>query len=606
MTVTYLRLAWGERAVLAPVFVVLLFGALVVAALATLVVVLGDAGDIGSLVTLGSIALVCTAVVLHAVSRHGVGERWATARRLRIVGMSARRLRMLLVAESALLALLASAVAVLLAPAVVLPALVPLLVGQGVIPPGTDVTWRVAAVLATVAGSTVVAVLGTAGAARLLVRGDPVAGGPPGRTGRSRRLLPGVVALLATVAGAALVRVVARTESDETAFLLGFLAVLCLVVVLGCGWDAVVRGAGALRGRVGRRSRSAPALLAARWLRWRHPSTVVVATSIATLLVLYLGGYPAASDDVARARLLEVVGDRWVASSMVADGAVTVAGARGVTLAEGQAVVTSSNDDDADAVRAMSWIALVGGGEARSWVRGLTDAREVPPGPGIVVSRLGAVAGGATVGDEITLGVPGSGQVRLPVVAVADLPLTFGDLLVLGADVPGAATGRVTTLVDRHADVAPDAEVRTATEWVAGLPPGKAVARSGGGGTGETPLLVGAPVLLCLTLAAAATAVTVAGRRADLRVLDRIGMTRAQRVSAVVRGVGVDVLGSGLVAAVLGSGLLALAVRPYAAAVGRDPGIAWVRPAAVLVPLLFTAVCLATAAAVTASVRRGR
>ena len=84
----------------------------------------------------------------------------------------------------------------------------------------------------------------------------------------------------------------------------------------------------------------------------------------------------------------------------------------------------------------------------------------------------------------------------------------------------------------------------------------------------ETPLLVGAPLALCLTLAAAATATTVVARRPDLRMLERLGMPQWQRAGALARSVVVDTLCAGAVAAVVSMGLLALTIRPYAALIG--------------------------------------
>jgi len=74
------RISWSERDLLKPVLAVLTVGGLVISTLASYAFGLAEGGDIGSLVTIGAIAIVCTLVVLRAVTRHAVAERWAMAR----------------------------------------------------------------------------------------------------------------------------------------------------------------------------------------------------------------------------------------------------------------------------------------------------------------------------------------------------------------------------------------------------------------------------------------------------------------------------------------------------------------------------------------------
>lgn len=175
------RISWSERDLLKPVLAVLTVGGLVISTLASYAFGLAEGGDIGSLVTIGAIAIVCTLVVLRAVTRHAVAERWAMARRLRIIGMSARHLRLALLIETAALALVAALTGTVLTRYVVVPLLTPYLVSMDVVPAGTSARWRLNATLLTVLGTALVAFVGTFGASLTLTRVEPAGTAPPGR-----------------------------------------------------------------------------------------------------------------------------------------------------------------------------------------------------------------------------------------------------------------------------------------------------------------------------------------------------------------------------------------------------------------------------------------
>ena len=178
---------------------------------------------------------------------------------------------------------------------------------------------------------------------------------------------------------------------------------------------------------------------------------------------------------------------------------------------------------------------------------------------------------------------------------VVDMPSTFGDCLVTDAAAAGFVTGPVAMLLRGARDAPEGWEVQQGSAWVQALAPGSAVSNSGGSGSLETPLLVGAPLALCLTLAAAATATTVVARRTDLRVLDLLGMPRWQRARALILSVAVDTLYVGIVAMAVGLALLTLVIRPYATMIGVRPIIPWAQLSYVAVPVVIWLVSTASA-----------
>lgn len=594
------RISWSQRDLMAPVLGVLIVGGVVLATLATFAVSLGDGGDVGSLVTMGAIAVACAFVVLRAVTRHAVGERWAMARRLRIVGMSGRRLRVFLLTETAAVAAAATALSVVLARYLAVPLLTPYLAGLGVVPAGTPATWRVGAVLATGAGTVLVALLGSFGATRALTRAEPAANTPPARASRSHRVMRLLALVAAAGVGLGILRAVAATDSDESAFLLGLMAAICLVIVLSAVWDPLVRGTW----RIGRRLRRAPAavpsLLSHRWRERQHQTTLVTATAIATVAVVYLGGYPAATDAIARDRLDTVLAGRTVAVSdrhqTRADTQALLANADGVVIADGQAVVQVAGATvDSYAPVWEQPITLLGGSDVERWLTslGASDGGS----PGVVLTRQEALRSGLGPGDALTLSALDGDLIAVSVVDVVAIPSTFGDYLVTDPAAADLVAGAPTLLLDSAHDAPRGWTEQPAHDWISSLPAGAAVSNSGGSGTLETPLLVGAPLALCLTLALAATVTTVTARRPDLRALMLLGITPRQRNAAVVRAVTADTLLAGVVAAALTLTLLTVVLRPYADATAISAVVPWSQLGLTVVPGAFWVGCAVAAVA---------
>ena len=583
-----IRISWSERGLMRPVFAVLTVGGLVISTLASYAFGLAEGGDIGSLVTIGTIAAACTLVVLRAVTRHAVAERWPTVRRLRIVGMSARRLRVALLTETAAIAVAAALVSAVLARYLVTPLLTPYLVSLEVVPAHTPARWRLGAVVVTVVGTGLVALGGTFGASLTLTRLEPADTSPPGPAagsgGASRTAVYRLGLVAMAVCASFLLKAVLATRSDETAFLLGALLLICLMALLCGTWKGVVRGCSGVVNRLRR-------------------LPVVSATVIATMMAVFLGGYPTATDAMARHRLQGMIGERLVAQTTLtaSEAGAQVLEGDGVVMAKGRAVL--GNRSASTAVDGGQWgqsVTLLGGDGADDWLAALGATVR---SPGAVVTRQEALRSGVVPGDELVLSGQDGSSVETTSTDVVDMPSTFGDYLITDPTAVGFATGRVTALLGHTQEAREGWTVQPASVWIQALAPGSAVSDSGGAGTRETPLLVGAPLALCLTLAAAATATTVVARRPDLRMLERLGMPQWQRAGALARSVVVDTLCAGAVAAVVSMGLLALTIRPYAALIGIGPAVPWLQLSYyAAVPIAIWLV--STASALCVSVRR--
>src|SRR5699024_12718393 len=90
----FATVSWAQRGIYAAVVAALSAGAVVFAALIRLGSAMASGqGDPGSLAVIGAIAAACTIVVLDAITRHGISERWPALRRLRIIGLGSWSLR---------------------------------------------------------------------------------------------------------------------------------------------------------------------------------------------------------------------------------------------------------------------------------------------------------------------------------------------------------------------------------------------------------------------------------------------------------------------------------------------------------------------------------
>src|SRR5699024_6965545 len=122
-------------------------------------------GDPGSLAVIGAIAAACTIVVLDAITRHGISERWPALRRLRIIGLGSWSLRGYLAGETVVLALIASVIGYATA-LLLIPVLVPYLSTMEIVPPTVDPGPPLASVVHGAAASAGAALRAATGAAR--------------------------------------------------------------------------------------------------------------------------------------------------------------------------------------------------------------------------------------------------------------------------------------------------------------------------------------------------------------------------------------------------------------------------------------------------------
>lgn len=226
----------------------------------------------------------------------------------------------------------------------------------------------------------------------------------------------------------------------------------------------------------------------------------------------------------------------------------------------------------------------------------------------VAISRDAALTAGARVGDTVVLRWPDGTTGRLNVVAVYERGLAFGDYVVgpggLRTDRSAPASGAL--LVDTAPGALPDVRAGLAELGLVAQTRSAYAAEMTTAGAAErrlsTVLLLA--LLAFVLLAAANTLVMVTARRRDeLRLLDRIGASRAQlvRMAAIeavltgalawlvgtlavapaVLGVGLGLLGPSLppldvsTYLALSAGVLALpllTVVPTVAVMGRSPG----------------------------------
>ncbi|WP_454050876.1 hypothetical protein [Cellulomonas sp. Marseille-Q8402] len=604
--------AWRERAVHAATFGVLFTGAIVTAALALLAAALTEGtGDVSSLVSVGVIAMLYTVVVLRAVSRHAVEERWPTSRRLRIVGLGARTLVLVRLTEAAAIATVASVLAIVAARSAAVPLLLPWLARLEIVPADIAPGMSPVALLSTVGVVVAASVLGTCGAARTLARAEPSATEPPrGRT--ATRGARSALVVVSLAAGLSAVGAAITATSDLVAYVWCLVALVPAVVAISSGWTFVVL-------RVARARRLMPfrvgpaALVSTAWRTRRHPSTVVLATAVATLVAVFMGGYPAANDAVARTRLAELLEGLDVAEptdgSALTEAQVTELLGRspGVVLADATAVVVTARASVPDGSMSRP-ITLVGGEGAAGWLAGLAPIA-APVEGGVVVPAVEAGRSGLATGDPVWFADENrpTPAVEHEVAAVADMPGALGEYLLMdrSGELSGSSTGSARILLPAGAPAPRGWSTTSGDRWVRELPAGAATSNSGGAGTEETPLLVGAPLALCLALAVAATASTTLGRSDDLRALRATGASRGHLVQLVVRHTLADTWGVGAVAGATGVGLVGVALRPVVSETAVGTALPPEAYGFVWVPLAMGCACLVTALAAGWRLSRG-
>src|SRR5699024_1362329 len=147
-------------------------------------------------------------------------------------------------------------------------------------------------------------------------------------------------------------------------------------------------------------------------------------------------------------------------------------------------------------------------------------------GPGLVVTASSATETGLETGQIVTL-EGDEGPTELPILAVATVPSTLGNLYLIDETISATTSGATTVITTAAPQSVPAGwQSAPADQWIADLPPGAAVSATGGQGTSESPLLIGAPIALALALAISSTAITTLARREDITQLGRLGMSR--------------------------------------------------------------------------------
>lgn len=607
MIVDFFRISWAQRGIYGATLGALSVGAVCVAVLAILWDALAGDGDEASLVVLGAIALACTLVVLRAVTQQGVVERWPVLRRLRIIGLGAGSLRRYLLVETAGLGVAATVLGYLAAVALT-PLAASYFFSVGLVPVRLRPIPTGFSLAVTAAVIVVVAVVSAAGAARAVTRREPVTMELYGQPSGARRVRRLVVNVATGVAAAIAVGQAVTVRTSESGFLWGVLAAVLVMAALARGWR-VLSGAAAAATIGLRPKMSASALVSRRWTVTARRTTTATATIAAIGICVLFAGYFDVTDRAARARLTEVLAGATIlehrgSQGTDADTALLNApgvAAAGVTMTRVDADVRGSDAAIGrfDRLR-LGPAQLLTPTDAQQLLAPVIDAGELGARPaGVVVTRDEANLESFAVGDEVALRViPESEPLVLPVLATVTLPSTFGHYFIVGdaEELGMVPTGDITVIAPGDATSVSGWTVRSAEEWVEDLAPGKAVSAMGGGGTTETPLLIGAPLALCLALAVSSSAITTLARRREVTQLGRIGLTRWGTAVAVVRASVATTIPPALLTFVGVALVLLAAVHPYTAAVGVGVTGAGVGPVWLYV-LVALALLLATVAA---------
>ena len=560
----FATVSWAQCGIYAAVVAALSCGAAVFAAL----ILLGSAmssgqGDPGSLAVIGAIAAACTIVVLDAITRHGISERWPALRRLRIIGLGSWSLRSYLAVETVVLGLVASLIGYTAA-LLLVPALVPYLSTMEIVPAALDPGPSLRTVAQVAALTTGVALLAATSAARRAARREPVSVGLVAEpSALTRRLGIAFTVLLAALAGLSISQAV-FTVSTQTGFLWGMLATASLLGFLSRIWRSLAgtaaQGVIAVHPRM-----SAPAMVSSRWTTSAGRATTPAAVMLAIGLCVFVAGFFAISEQAAEDRLGQVLAGTTVLThpSGGADPAAVDLDGTGVVLVQTEVTVGDSGHlEPAQMLSSADAEELLG-----AYVPDGTDLES----PGLVITASSATETGLETGQTVTLGGD-HGRADMRILAVATVPSTLGNLYMID-DTTSSAASDATTVITAAAPPSVPAgwQSAPADEWIADLPPGAAVSATGGQGISESPLLIGGPIALALALAVSSTAITTLARRDDITQLGLLGMSRTATLIAVARQALAVAVPPALVAWVLSALIVTAATAPYTSAVGIRP-----------------------------------
>jgi len=442
--------------------------------------------------------------------------------------------------------------------------LVPYLSMMEIVPAAVDPGPSLGTVATVAAATTSVALVAATGAARRASRREPVSVALVAEpTTLARRLGIALTVLLAALAGLSTLQAV-FTVSTQAGLLWGMLATASLLGFLARIWrllaGTAAQGVIAVRPRM-----SAPAMVSSRWTTSAGRSTTPAAVMLAIGLCVFFVGFFAISEQAAEERLSQVLAGTTVLthSSAGADPAAVDVDGAGVVLTQTEVAVGGSGYlEPAQTLTSADAERFLG-----PYVPGSTSLE----GPGLVITASSATETGLETGQTVALD-GGDGPTELPILAVATVPSTLGNLYLIDDTTPATSSGPTTVITTAAPDPVPAGwQSAAAGEWIADLPPGAAVSATGGQGTSESPLLIGAPIALALALAISSTAITTLARRKDITQLGRLGMSRSATLIAVARQALALTVPPALVAWTLGALIVTAATTPYTNAVGVRP-----------------------------------
>lgn len=301
-------------------------------------------------------------------------------------------------------------------------------------------------------------------------------------------------------------------------------------------------------------------------LRKRGSSRSIGVTYGAIICVLggtIFGGYYLVSDSTARSSWTTLLGDTYI-DAVTGDESNNIRDGRGIYLHEIAGNVTSSDDAEnfvwttPNSARSLLETRLAGGQ--------LDGASE-----GVAVTRFTADSLGVEVGDETLVEVDGS---ALQIVAIVEVPNTFGSYFVASDHEPDNTTqlNQATRIVP--SDAGPQSPIRvSASTWIDQIPSGAAVSNSGGYGVAEAPLLMGAPILLGLTLMLSSRIVTLDNQRTDDQVLRVMGASRTTRCRLALTESVLDVYIPAAIGGLIAIGVVLWADRMMMSALGAFPDL---------------------------------
>jgi len=503
-----------------------MLGAWVLASMTTVSLSDNGAGDLTTLGVVGAVGVLSALAVAEAAARQATIERWPLLRRLRIVGLGNRTLLLTMTVE----AVVTGAVAALLGYAfagLTLPTLVPYLQRVGVI--GTNASPQASGgagaviVLVTVVA---MSVIGSLRSTLRVTRTEPVAAALRTETVSSWRVRTRWVITTLIVLGTTWVTARTLAQPAGNTILLTsacWLALLCLL------WRP---GTAAMAPLLLRRpQRQADILLSHRWAASASTATASIGTILAVGITVMVASLYAVPDAAAREGL-----SRWLDGRHVAISTDTAAPDQPYAATLTQVTTRLHAASQPAPSRSTTAYEVTAQGAQELFSSVLLEGQLGHDSEGLVLPALAAGLQGLRVGDEVSAtGTDARNTRTMRVIALVAVPPALGSFIVDSTSPAVAPATGVRIAVGAGLKPTDGWTVLTSQHWVDALPPGKALSNSGGEGALEIPLLIGAPLLLCLALIGSATFIAVHARGDDLNKLVKIGISRlvVRRIVAV-------------------------------------------------------------------------